>query len=102
MVPNAVREVQTNEFASLTLSGTGKPRIQKMIEKVIDRKNMLRAYRQVLSNKGSAGVDGMPVIALSEHLDKNRGKIALEVCNGNFRFSRVTFPFITVFGFMYA
>ena len=45
---------------------------------------MLRAYRQVLSNKGSAGVDGMPVIALSEHLDKNREKIALEVCNGNY------------------
>lgn len=55
-----------------------------MIEKVITRKNMLRAYHQVLSNKGSAGVDGMPVKALSEHLDKNREKIALEVCNGKY------------------
>ena len=45
---------------------------------------MLRAYRQVLSNKGSAGVDGMPVKALSEHLDKNREQIALEVCNGTY------------------
>jgi len=55
-----------------------------MIEKVINRKNMLRAYYQVLSNKGSAGVDGMPVKALSEHLDKNREKIALEVCTGKY------------------
>jgi len=55
-----------------------------MIEKVINRKNMLRAYHQVLSNKGSAGVDGMPVKALWEHLDKNREKIALEVCNGTY------------------
>lgn len=55
-----------------------------MIEKVINRKNMLRAYRQVVSNKGSAGVDGMPVKALWEHLDKNREKIALEVCNGTY------------------
>jgi RNA-directed DNA polymerase len=55
-----------------------------MIEKVINRKNMLRAYRQVLSNKGSAGVDGMSVKELSAHLDKNREQITLEVCNGKY------------------
>lgn len=53
-----------------------------MIEKVINRKNMLRAYRQVLANKGSSGVDGMSVKELSDHLDKNREQIALAVCNG--------------------
>ncbi len=55
-----------------------------MIEKVINRKNMLRAHRQVLVNKGSSGVDGMQVHALSDHLDKNREKIALEVCSGTY------------------
>lgn len=55
-----------------------------MIEKVINRKNMLRAYYQVLSNQGSAGIDGMPVKALSEHLDKNREKIALDCANGTY------------------
>jgi group II intron reverse transcriptase/maturase len=55
-----------------------------MIEKVINRKNMLRAYHQVLSNEGSAGVDGMTVKELSDHLDKNREKIALEVCKGTY------------------
>ena len=55
-----------------------------MIEKVINRKNMLRAHRQVLVNKGSSGVDGMQVQALSDHLDKNRDKIALEVCSGTY------------------
>lgn len=55
-----------------------------MIERVINRKNMYRAYRQVLSNKGSAGIDGMSVQALSEHLDKNRDKIALQICNGKY------------------
>lgn len=55
-----------------------------MIEKVINRKNMLRAYRQVLINKGSAGVDGMSVKELSQHLDKNREQIALAVCNGKY------------------
>jgi len=55
-----------------------------MIEKVINRKNMLRAYHQVLANKGSAGVDGMTVKELSAHLDKNRKKIAFEVCKGTY------------------
>lgn len=32
-----------------------------MIEQVLNRRNVMRAYRQVVSNKGSAGVDGMPV-----------------------------------------
>lgn len=55
-----------------------------MTEKVINRKNMLRAYRQVLSNKGSAGVDGMTVKELSAHLDKNREQIVLEVYKGTY------------------
>jgi group II intron reverse transcriptase/maturase len=43
-----------------------------MIEQVLNRRNIMRAYRQVTSNKGSAGVDGMPVKELYDHLTKNR------------------------------
>lgn len=55
-----------------------------MIEKVVNRKNMLRAYQQVMSNQGSAGVDGMSVKELSNHLHKNRDKIVADVCNGKY------------------
>lgn len=55
-----------------------------MIEKVVNRKNMLRAYQQVMSNQGSAGVDGMSVKELSDHLHKNRDKIVADVCNGKY------------------
>ena len=55
-----------------------------MIEKVVNRKNMLKAYRQVLSNAGSAGVDGMPVKALSGHLRENRDRIVTAVLNGKY------------------
>lgn len=55
-----------------------------MIEKVVNRKNMLRAYKQVVSNKGSAGVDGMSVKELSVHLKENRDKIVTAVCNGKY------------------
>lgn len=55
-----------------------------MIEKVVNRKNMLRAYQQVMSNQGSAGVDGMSVKELSDHLHKNRDKLVSDVCNGKY------------------
>ena len=55
-----------------------------MIEKVVNRKNMLRAYRQVVSNGGSAGVDGMSVKELSSHLKENRDRIVTAVCSGKY------------------
>jgi RNA-directed DNA polymerase len=58
--------------------------LEKMIEKVVNRKNMLRAYQQVMSNQGSAGVDGMSVKELSDHLHKNRDKIVADACNGKY------------------
>lgn len=51
-----------------------------MIEKVVNRKNLLKAYHQVLSNKGAAGVDGMSVKALSAHLKENGQQIVDSVC----------------------
>jgi hypothetical protein len=38
--------------------------VSEMIEQVINRRNMHLAYQQVVRNKGSAGVDGMPVSEL--------------------------------------
>ena len=45
---------------------------------------MRLACRQVLSNKGSAGVDGMPVSELPAHLEENREAIATALCNGKY------------------
>ena len=44
----------------------------ELIEQVINRHNMMRALQQVRQNKGSAGVDRMPVSELYDHLTKNR------------------------------
>jgi len=55
-----------------------------MIEKVINRKNMLKALRQVVSNQGSAGTDGMTVKELSKHLKENRDKIVTAILNGRY------------------
>lgn len=55
-----------------------------MIEKVLNRTNMRNAYHQVLSNKGSAGVDGMSVYNLSAHLRQNWEQIASAACLGRY------------------
>ena len=52
-----------------------------MIAEVLKRKNLYRACRQVVRNKGSAGIDGMTVYELESHLESNRDKIITEVLN---------------------
>jgi RNA-directed DNA polymerase len=52
-----------------------------MIEKVLKRRNLYRAYQQVVRNKGSAGVDGMPVSDLASCLEENRDKVLTSILN---------------------
>jgi RNA-directed DNA polymerase len=55
-----------------------------MIEQVLNRRNVMRAYRQVVSNKGSAGVDGMPLRELYKYLTNNRECIESELRQGKY------------------
>jgi len=56
-----------------------------MIEQVLNRRNIMRAYRQVVSNKGSIGVDGMSVKELYDHLTKNREQIESDIRTGKYQ-----------------
>jgi len=55
-----------------------------MIEEVLNRRNVMQAYRQVVSNKGSAGVDGMTVKELYQFLTNNRERIESELRQGTY------------------
>ena len=55
-----------------------------MIKQVINRRNMHLAYQQVVRNKGSAGVDGMGVNKLKQHIQKDREAIVLSIINGGY------------------
>ncbi len=52
-----------------------------MIEKVLQPKNLYKAQRKVVGNKGSAGVDGMEVGELKSYIDENRTKILTSILN---------------------
>lgn len=53
-----------------------------MIEKILSRKNIRSACKQVMSNQGSAGVDGMPVKALPDYLKENLEDISSAIRSG--------------------
>jgi RNA-directed DNA polymerase len=55
-----------------------------MIEQVLNPRNIMRAYRQGVSNKGSAGVDGMSVKELYAYWTKNREQIESDVRAGKY------------------
>jgi len=55
-----------------------------MIEQVLNPINVKLAYRQVVKNKGSAGVDGMSVKELYDYLSKNRERIESELRKGTY------------------
>ena len=55
-----------------------------MIEQVLNRRNLMRAYRQVYANKGSAGVDGMPLKELYKYLTNNWERIGSELRQGRY------------------
>lgn len=56
-----------------------------MIEKVLDKRNLNRAYEKVLTNKGAAGVDGMQVSELKAHLQTNGYQIINEIRCGSYQ-----------------
>lgn len=55
-----------------------------MIEKILSRKNIREACKQVVSNQGSAGVDGMSVKALPDYLKANQAPLATAIVNGQY------------------
>ena len=55
-----------------------------MIEQIIHPKNMHRACKHVVQNKGSAGVDGMTVNGLMHYVQMHRTAIATRIVNGKY------------------
>lgn len=55
-----------------------------MIEEVLNRRNLMKAYQQVKRNKGSAGVDGMKANELYDYLQNNRGKLENSIRQGKY------------------
>ena len=60
------------------------PETEHLMEAVVERGNMEAAYRRVLGNRGTAGVDGMPVEALKPYLCEHWPRIREELLAGRY------------------
>src|SRR6266571_2576245 len=69
--------------SSVATSGSESPaRTDRLMEEVCERENLKEALRQVKANKGSSGVDGMTVVALSDYLRQQWPAIREQLFNG--------------------
>ena len=60
-----------------------------LLEKVLDRDNLNRAYKRVKANKGAAGIDGMSVGEALPWLKENGNALIDSIRNGQYRPSPV-------------
>src|SRR6478736_2416739 len=82
----AARGAAGGETESLVAtSGPENPaRTDRLMEEVCERENLKKALRQVKANKGSSGVDGMTVVALSDYLRQQWPAIREQLLNGTY------------------
>jgi len=71
--------------SSVATSGPESPaKTDRLMEEVCERENLKEALRQVKANKGSSGVDGMTVVALSDYLKRHWPAIREQLLSGTY------------------
>ncbi len=55
------------------------------LEAVLEKRNLQRAFKQVVANKGSAGIDGMEVGELADWCRRHPGEITESVRRGTYK-----------------
>ena len=62
-----------------------RPDTSQLMEAVVEKENMRRAYHRVVSNKGSAGIDEMSVDELGAHLKEHWAEIRKRLLEGTYK-----------------
>jgi RNA-directed DNA polymerase len=82
----APKDLPQGTESSAGKCGTESPAIaEQLMEEVCERENCKRALKRVKANKGSAGVDGMTVQQLPEHLKQHWPAIREQLLSGTYK-----------------
>jgi RNA-directed DNA polymerase len=60
-----------------------------MLEEILDIRNVQKAFRQVIANKGGGGIDGMQTDALRAYLNANWRTLREDILEGRYRVQAV-------------
>lgn len=66
-------------------AGIAQPDTEHLMEAVVEKGNMQRAYKRVVANKGSAGIDKMTVTQLAPYLREQWPAIKEKLLNGTYK-----------------
>lgn len=80
-VPDTETTVASHEW---TNAESNKQDQQALMEAIVERGNMQRAYARVLRNKGAAGVDGLGVMELKAQLQQHWPTIKAKLLEGRY------------------
>ena len=61
------------------------PKSETIVERMVERSNMLQAYERIVSNKGAPGIDKMTVEQLMPYLKKHWSAIKVKLLNGTYQ-----------------
>ncbi len=61
------------------------PEEEQLMEQLVERSNMKKAYAQVMRNKGAAGIDNMPVESLMPYLREEWPEIREQLLKGQYK-----------------
>jgi len=75
----APSRITENNITNTDLSAEG------MLEEILDKDNMNKAFKRVKSNKGAGGIDGMEVDELLRHLKENGQQLTQAIKDGKYR-----------------
>ncbi len=85
-VPWAVLEADQNaELAPLSLEEERLFEDTSLLERMVERENMMKAYKQVMRNKGAAGIDNMSVEELKAFLQEEWVNIKAKLLAGTYK-----------------
>lgn len=84
-----LREAKRCERQTITAIKETIQNTASLIEAMLERENMLEAYKQVVKNKGAPGIDGMTTEDLKDYLKKHWLQLKDEVAAGRYKPSPV-------------
>jgi len=56
----------------------------ELLERILDKDNLNRAYKRVKANKGAPGMDGMTIEAALPYLRENQNELVGKICRGKY------------------